>query len=374
MLCASLSLLPQITFLGDPGVGKTTLLAALRAHVPSCMRDTCGLSHSCSGMNLLDHLDGNAEIGSGGIAGSSGVVAGLHVSSSNSSSINGSSQSVNSSSSSSHGCGGSSSSGRCGSSGVAASRRHAVIVWKASMPESMKAYAMRWRSAAGGGGGSMSGCAAAHTPILVVCNMADVNPCPLPEMNAMRGTKMPALAISAVKGTNVGALWLLLERSITAPLTPLRSPLPARRAQASAESILAHVPAPPTVSGLVGGINSARAGSGELADFAAEKPGGRISRHHLPGSSPSPASIIPNTNPGGLDDDAWTVGGGGGGDDGLLAGAKLRRPMSVEMEPSDLIHTSNNSSASSLLDAPFVAPPPSLRRRVDSSAPIAGAA
>jgi len=50
----------------------------------------------------------------------------------------------------------------------------------------------------------------------------------LPEMNAMRGTKIPALAVSAARGTNLGALWLLIERAIAAA-PPAVSPVPSRR-------------------------------------------------------------------------------------------------------------------------------------------------
>ena len=82
----------------------------------------------------------------------------------------------------------------------------AVIVWTAQQQTPMKAYALKWRTVAFDDAGPA-------TPVAVVCNMSDVAPCPMPEIDAMRGTQIPALAISALRGTNLGALWLLLEHS-----------------------------------------------------------------------------------------------------------------------------------------------------------------
>jgi len=154
----------EILFLGDAGVGKTTLKAALRMHVPAHL-----------GGSSVSHAQPSRVGPTGG--------ADDHL-------------------------------------GLRGSRRCAVVVWTSQRPETMRAYANRWRAVAAATVG-------ARAPMFVVCNMTDVAPCPLPEMNAMRGTKIPALAVSAARGTNLGALWLLIERAIaTAP--PAVSPVPSR--------------------------------------------------------------------------------------------------------------------------------------------------
>ena len=208
----------QVYFLGDEGVGKTSLIDALRAYIPSNLRESTArgltaLSSSTQSADALAELRGAADV-----------------------------------------------------------RRHAVIVWTANLPETMRAYATRWRSSA------VAACGG-HVPTLVVCNMTDVAPCPLPEMNAMRGTKIPALAVSAARGTNIGALWLLIERSINTAPKAASAATPSSRAPirtAGAQSARDTATAPPATAPVP------------------EPPGTSVAqplRTH--GSTPSPASVIP---------------------------------------------------------------------------------
>ena len=94
----------------------------------------------------------------------------------------------------------------------AAAQRQVVIVWTSQLQEPMKAYALRWQKAMAAVGGH-------DAPTSLVCNMADIAPCPLPEIHAMRGTRIPSLAVSAVRGTNLAPLWLILERSLSPEVT-----------------------------------------------------------------------------------------------------------------------------------------------------------
>ena len=197
----------EVIFLGDRGVGKSSLLSALRSHVPASLK----------------------EVGDGGL------LSGL-----------GSSLAKGESPSLCH--------ARASSTGATGVRRHVVVVWTSQLADTMKAYAMRWRGTAVSVGGP-------NVPILIVCNMTDIAPCPLPEMNAMRGTKIPALAVSAARGTNVGALWLLLERSVAATVaTPPESPMPARRTaptRAALAKPLGNVTASASVASLASAASTA---------------------------------------------------------------------------------------------------------------------
>jgi hypothetical protein len=197
----------QIAFLGDKAVGKSSLIRALRPHVPSHFRVVSGLE----GENAAAHE-----------------------------------QRV---------------------------RSHMVIVWTSQLPETMKVYTARYRATM-----------PSTTSTIAVSNMTDVAPCPLPEMNAMRGTRVPALAVSAARGTNVGALWILIERSMRAvPGAPLGTPL----AAPSLELQQTRTPRP---------------GLAETYRAASPPPTRQSRRDEMP----SPLSIIPSAG------EASSLGGEGG--------------------------------------------------------------
>lgn len=204
----------QILFLGDAGVGKASLVGALRphAHKSGGLREV-----GSSGGSLLSNLREELANSSSSSSGSEGV--GLSTSASFAKLCDEARLTTSAVAAAARGQ-------RPTAAGVDATgatgvRRHVVIVWTSQLADTMKSYAMRHKAAA-------VALAGANVPVVVVCNMADIAPCPLPEMNAMRGTKMPALAVSAARGTNVGALWLLIERSVSAAPTPPASPRPAR--------------------------------------------------------------------------------------------------------------------------------------------------
>ena len=212
--------------MGDPGVGKSSLVTALRDHVPSSLREVPPRPLSpAANSQQLPALDGPSTSPVGVRSGAGSII-----------------------------------------------RRHAVIVWAAHLPETMRTYATRWKAAAGASPDSM----------LIVCNMTDVSPCPLPEMNAMRGSKIPALAVSAMRGTNVGALWLLIERSIV-----VTAQLPAPRAVNNRGAPSAPAPSPPRQ--LV--TDDAQTSEPQHASGATTQ-GPNLPRSH--GSTPSPASVIPS--------------------------------------------------------------------------------
>jgi len=223
----------EVLFLGDSGVGKSSLISALREHVPPYLRERSRrLSRSNSSSSSLPAApDGCARAPS-------------------------------------------------------SARQHVVIVWTANLPESMRAYATRWRSAAVATGGR-------HVPTLIVCNMTDVAPCPLPEMNAMRGTKIPALAVSAARGTNIGALWVLIERSIAASLLPSPSPalspsIPRRVEHSEPTAATVSTSAAATAATAVQSTTAQNAPTVRPEALAAA----RETTSRLP-STPSPASVIP---------------------------------------------------------------------------------
>ena len=72
-----------------------------------------------------------------------------------------------------------------------------VLVWHALYHEDMKTYATGWRKQL------TRGRKGRPLPVVLVCNKSDVAPCPLPQINAMTGTDIPCLAVSATKGTNL---------------------------------------------------------------------------------------------------------------------------------------------------------------------------
>ena len=166
-------------------------------------------------------------------------------------------------------------------------RRHAVIVWTANSTEPMRQYAQRYRGTAMAIGGR-------HVPMIIVCNQTDVQPCPLPEMNSMRGTKIPALAVSAHRGTYIGALWLLIERAIVSsqPPSPALSPVPPRRAASSA--VTGATPAPATTSPLR--QRPQRSAGADAGKEDPHKPPStsppRLSISGTAPKAPSPASVL----------------------------------------------------------------------------------
>ena len=220
-------------FLGDAGVGKTSLIAALRDHVPPTLNEITAEGSSSSSLSSCEDLPWAA-----------------------------------------------SGSAKSRSDNV---RRHAVIVWTANLADTMRAYASRWRGTATSTGGSA-------VPMLIVCNMTDIAPCPLPEMNAMRGTKIPALAVSAARGTNVGALWLLIERGIAA-VHPVSSASGSPRLE-KASPVSRRLDEVGTLPPVLATGMRLRGASIATTSAPSDKPMLRAPRPT--GSTPSPASVIPS--------------------------------------------------------------------------------
>ncbi|KAL1510643.1 hypothetical protein AB1Y20_006942 [Prymnesium parvum] len=102
---------------------------------------------------------------------------------------------------------------RLGAAELPANVRLAIIVWAYATSadgESLEAYVRYWvRRLQRAGHGAV--------PLAVVVTQADVAPCPLPEMLSFARAKalhaaraVPALTVSARKGTNVAAVWEML--------------------------------------------------------------------------------------------------------------------------------------------------------------------
>ena len=83
----------------------------------------------------------------------------------------------------------------------------AVVVWEAVSSEDLKAYARRMR-------GAVARALGRSVPVVVVCTKTDVAPCPLPQMDAALTENADVVAVSASRGTNTGELWGLIERHL----------------------------------------------------------------------------------------------------------------------------------------------------------------